>query len=184
MKLCHMMSVISAERNRPVKEKPKARLLNIVYFLKRDNVSIRVCQGLFRHVLGLTVHRLNHVAKVINQGEAPKEKRGGDHMSTKSVAKRKKVEDFIGQLRGQESHYNRSKSKRIYLPSYLNISKLHIKMYNEKVDAQYKVTYLMFRKVFVTKFNIGFSSPASDCCGQCTRLKHLTKIEKNPIKKK
>ncbi|XP_031336004.1 uncharacterized protein LOC116165583 [Photinus pyralis] len=182
MKLCHMISVLPTARKRSIKNEPKNRALNLVYFLKRENTGIRVCQTFFRNALGLTNHRISHVAKIICQGEVPKENRGGDHTSAKSATKREKVVEFIGQLKGQESHYNRAKSKRIYLPAHLSIARLH-KMFTESVDSQYKVSYLMFRKIFLTKFNIGFSSPASDCCGQCTRLTHMIKIENDPKKK-
>lgn len=35
----------------------------------------------------------------------------------------------------------------------------------------------MFRKIFIHDFNIGFSSPASDVCSKCTRLKQQYKFE-------
>lgn len=96
--------------------------------------------------------------------------------------KRDKVQEFIGKLRGTESHYNRSKSRRTYLPAHLSIKKLR-QIYNEQAENQCKVSYAMFRNVFCTKFNTGFSSPASDTCSQCTRLKYRIKSEKDQQKK-
>lgn len=49
----------------------------------------------------------------MEEGGVPKEKTGGDRLSHKSVSKKEKVRQFIGNLRGKESNYNRRKSKRI-----------------------------------------------------------------------
>ncbi|KAK4882697.1 hypothetical protein RN001_006016 [Aquatica leii] len=42
----------------------------------------------------------------------------------------------------------------------------------------------MFRSVFLNDFNIGFSSPASDVCSKCTRLKEQVKHTKDVEKRK
>ncbi|KAK9686177.1 hypothetical protein QE152_g37387 [Popillia japonica] len=73
--------------------------------------------------------RLQTIAKKIQDGSGIKETRGGDTKSKKMTLIREKVEGFIKKLKGRESHYNRSKSARIYLPSELNIRKLW-QMYN------------------------------------------------------
>lgn len=126
--------------------------------------------------------RINHIAKVLFKGDIPKETRGGDHVSTKCAAKKDKVREFIGELKGKESHYNRKKSQRIYLDASLNIKKLH-NMYLSQCNIEHRVHFSMFRRVFVTEFNIGFSSPATDICAQCTRLKYMIKRETDINKK-
>lgn len=41
----------------------------------------------------------------------------------------------------------------------------------------------MFSRIFRKEFNVGFSSPASDCCGTCMRLKYQIKSEEDKAKK-
>ena len=91
-------------------------------------------------------------------------------MSRKFSAKKEAVRKFLSNLRGYESYYRRNKSKRIYLSSELNISKLH-KQFQTSVENNLKVKFPLFYKIFEKEYNIGFSSPASDLCALCTRLK-------------
>lgn len=181
-----MISVCGTVRKRPVKDNPRQRTRAANYFLKikerRSTEVVKVCKFFFMAAVAVKNHRLFTVCKIIDSRGYPKERRGGDHVSKKSLSKREKVREFISKLRGTESHYNRSKSSRVYLPAYLSITKLR-QIYNEQAENQDQVSYSMFRNVFLTKFNIGFSSPASDTCSQCTRLKHLIKSEKDQRKK-
>lgn len=64
--------------------------------------------------------RLRNLNKYIFRGSVPVEKRGGDHRSHKSIEKKNKLREFINNLPAKVSHYNRTKSKRIYLCSELN----------------------------------------------------------------
>lgn len=178
-----MMTVYAPERKRPVKTLPKKRAFSVAYYLSKkiDKKSKRVCQSFFISALGISKNRLNTVAKVIDAGNGPKEKRGGDKISHKSEEKKIKIRDFVGKLKGRESHYNRHKSKRIYLSADLSIAKL-CRQFNEQHPDD-KTSLSMFTRVFVNDFNVGFSSPASDVCGMCTRLKRMKKIEKDPNKK-
>lgn len=57
-------------------------------------------------------------------------------------------------------------------------------MYISKcTDIQDRCSLTMFSVIFRTKFNIGFSSPATDICALCNRLKYQIKMEKDPNKK-
>ncbi|CAH1980234.1 unnamed protein product [Acanthoscelides obtectus] len=105
-------------------------------------------------------------------GSGISENRGGDRRSQKNVEKRKKVKAFIASLKGQESHYGRAKSKRIYLSAEYNITILH-RLYNDSVEESYKVNYKYFSRIFSNDFNIGFGTPATDVCGFCTRHLNL-----------
>lgn len=62
-----------------------------------------------------------------------------------------------------------------------NITKLW-KLYNHEFE-NLKVKYKFFRNIFVTDFNIGFKSPATDVCNTCTLLKNKLDIEKDASKK-
>ncbi|KAI4465463.1 hypothetical protein MML48_3g00003997 [Holotrichia oblita] len=80
-------------------------------------------------------------------GREIKENRGGDHRSHKSSVKRENVGHFIGSLKAHKSHYNRSKSKRLYLLSNQSISNL-CKLYNSKATEELKVKLRFFKNIF------------------------------------
>lgn len=183
VRLCHMLSAepVRRRRSQGLIEQKK---MTVSYFLKKRNgESIRVCQKIFTAVLGITKHRTNTVAKVILEGGTPREKRGGDRVSNKTEDKKNLVRNFIKKLKGRESHYNRKKSRRMYLSANLSIARLR-KMFNHQNEAANWVSYNMFRNIFVNEFNIGFSSPASDVCGKCARIKEQYKTETNIEKKR
>ncbi|CAG9820696.1 unnamed protein product [Phaedon cochleariae] len=182
IKLCHFISVMPVKRHRSTRE-IKQRNATVAYLLKSRKTTMRICKTFFIAVFGVTNQRIATVSKALEEGAVPKERRGGDKISHKIASKKEKVRSFIGQLRGKESHYNRSKSKRIYLSANLSVAKLQ-KLYNRKCGAEYRVSYDMFRNVFINDFNIGFSSPASDVCSKCTRLQQQLKHENDLEKKK
>nr|CAH7714926.1 unnamed protein product [Callosobruchus chinensis] len=124
---------------------------------------------------GVSAGRIRTVAKFLESGRVPKERRGGDRVSKKSLSKKNKIREFIASLPASESHYNRNKSARIYLSCELNLKKLY-QMYNTR-NNDYKVSLTMFKNVFYNNFNIGFKSPACDVCGTCLNLKHAISKE-------
>lgn len=180
-----MITIGPIERKRSVKPNPRARNFSTMFHMKPEHSKRRnrVCLKFFRAALGITKDRVNRLCKKIEAGVSLKDRRGGDKVSYKSHDKKQKIIEFIGNLKGRESHYNRSKSKRIYLAPELSIAKLH-KMYNSQCNNPTDHCSLtMFKVIFRTKFNIGFSSPASDSCAFCTRMRHKIKIEKDANKK-
>lgn len=120
----------------------------------------------------------------MRRGEVPKENRGGDQISHRLATSRNEVREFLKNLRGQESHYGRNKSRRIYLNSNLSIASLY-KHYKGAIQCQEipKVSFSTFHRIFSNEFNIGFKSPACDICSMCQRLKHSILREKDPVKK-
>ena len=97
-----------------------------------------------------------------------------DRCSPKQLPKFERVKQFIDNFKAQEIHYNRNKSKRLYLHSSLTIRKMW-KMYNSRADAEFQVKYCYFHKVFSTQFNLGFESPATDVCSYCERTQFRIK---------
>lgn len=131
--------------------------MSTTYFLNdQHNKNRPVCKAMFLKTFSLKKDRVSHIAKVIFEGKTPKETRGGDRRSTKSAEKKEKLREFLRKLPACESHYNRSKSKRIYLSCDLNQRKLR-QIYNESVPQTLKVTKTMFQNVFAKDFNIGFN---------------------------
>lgn len=96
------------------------------YFLPtRDFGKIPVCQKFLLSVLpkvGRT--RLKRIARNVHASKPMEDKRGGDRKSHLSLAKKESVREFVRNLRGTESHYNRQKSKRIYLSCDLSVQKI------------------------------------------------------------
>lgn len=155
--------------------KPKPHSVSTTYtFPTIKGLEISVCKTFFLHLTKFSADRVRYILKQVKLGKPICENRGGDHVSHKSLQKKNAVREFIGNLRGTESHYNRKKSKRIYLHCSLNIRKLHT-IYNSSTQPNLKVSLSMFRRIFLQEFNIGFRSPASDVCGFCTMLNNKLK---------
>lgn len=184
--LCRYLAVAAPVRKRKVNKpgvKSKSHRISIIYNLPRPKKSIGcvpVCRNFFLDVCGVNRNRILRIARNLHEGEIFKENRGGDQISHKSAEKKERIKEFIRNLPAKESHYNRKKSCRIYLSSDLSIRKL-AKIYT--TSSSEKVSYFMFRNVFLTKFNIGFASPASDICTFCLRSKNQISVERDPIKK-
>lgn len=170
---------IKRRRPRPINKNKKQKAgglhkYTVKYFLKSKKMTLRVCRKLFLNILKVGRTRVQNISNAKFEGNSIEEKRGGDRKSHQSTEKRNSVRTFIGRLRGTESHYNRNKSRRIYLSCDLSIKKLH-KLYNESTEPTHKVHFAMFYRIFVNEFNIGFRSPASDTCSRCTFLTNKIK---------
>lgn len=76
------------------------------------------------HLTKLKDNRLQHILVTLEEGRPFVERRGGDRVSKNFESKKNSVRNFTGNLQGTESHYNRNKSKRIYLQGDLSIKKL------------------------------------------------------------
>lgn len=145
---------------------------------------IPVCQKTFMDAL---LVKKDRVKGIINRyyssgGNHPTENRGGDRKSEKYLPKMLSVQWFIEKFKCEESHYCRSKTKRLYLPAGLNIKKMW-RMYNAERDIDLRVKQSFFRKIFNTNYNIGFGSPRTDVCSTCISLQERIKAEKDPLKK-
>nr|CAI5853289.1 unnamed protein product [Callosobruchus analis] len=116
---------------------------------------------------GISLKRLHTITKNMMCGKDIKENRGGDWRSAKNLTKRNNVIQFIGKLKEKESHYNRMKSRRLYLSANLNITRLW-KIYDSSTTENFKVKKSFFCTIFRNNFNIG---PASDVCSFCFRKK-------------
>lgn len=182
-KIAHFLRVHHPKGKKSYKNVQSVR---VTYMLKdTNNILQPVCQKFICAALSLSQRRLLTIAKqVLSNGEI-KESRGGDRRSKFYVNNKQAVIEFIGNLKGRMSHYNRKKSARIYLPSELNISKLY-RMYNASVEQRLCVKKTFFCNIFATKFNIGFGTPATDVCSFCYQLKNnlknaVTNEEKNSL---
>ncbi|BES91839.1 transposon protein [Nesidiocoris tenuis] len=169
--LTQHLSAYEPERRRVQQPKVK-RNVSVSYFMKTSdsNKMVQVCKGFFCFAFGISSHRVLAVGKRISTGSLPKEKRGGDHKSYRFTKQREAVREFIRKLKCTESHYGRNKSARVYLPAGTSVRKL-LNAYNEAAQPGSQVQFSFFYKILTRDFNIGVSSPATDVCGTCTRLK-------------
>ena len=122
--------------------------------LNRADVRVHVCRSVFLNILGITKHRVIGVFQRFKRDGSliPQETRGGNRKESLYKEKQELVIKFIKGLRAVESHYNRAKSRRIYLSSDLNITKIW-KMYNASVSDNVQVKESYFRHIFLTRFN-------------------------------
>lgn len=163
------------------KTKPRSFATTYRFPIGLGNEQVPVCSSFFLHLTRYTKEKLRHVNKILKKSDNFVENRGGDRVSHKSILKKNSIREFIGNLRGKESHYNRNKSKRIYLSCDLSIKKLS-EIYNKSVTLDLQASKGMFRRLFCREFNIGFRSPASDVCSYCTMLDNKIKNTVGPEK--
>lgn len=85
------------------------------------------------------------------------------------------VRTFIENLPALPSHYNRKKSKRLYLPQvFKNMSNLYrIYCKDCEINTQEIVTDTIFREIFNGEYDIGFHTPKKDKCALCTKIENL-----------
>lgn len=174
-------SEVKRRRARPVamnkKQKPGGdHEYNVSYSLPTlEFGKIPVCKKFFLSIVsGIGRTRLKNIVHKVHCCQPIEEKRGGDRVGDLNLMKKEKVREFIGNLKGTESHYNRNKSKRIYLSCDLSIRKLWT-LYNSQASPDMKVAQTMFRRIFTREYNLGFRSPASDACSTCCLLKEKIK---------
>lgn len=118
VQLCHMISVFSTLRKRPVKGNPRQRVRPASFFLRiKIRRTAAVCRNFFMITVRVKNHRLFIICKRLLIEGIPQRSRWGSCLKKKW----EKVHEFISKLRGIESHYNRSKSRRIYLPAHFSI---------------------------------------------------------------
>ena len=95
-----LLSFISANdsQKKQARNYTKSKNISVKYFMKTDfHGMVSVCKEFFCFGMGISKSRVLRVAKLINSGEIPKEKHGGDRLKNKFVAKKKKSsKNFFG----------------------------------------------------------------------------------------
>lgn len=136
------ISTTSCQRRRPRVGNRKAKDSTIRCFvLNGVKQMVLVCKEACRSILRITKHRIAYMSNQFKKtGASPRENRGGNHKNRSYEPKREAVQKFIKRLKCVEYHYCRSKSgvRKKYLPSHLNIVKLH-KAYSDQCNNNEKV---------------------------------------------
>lgn len=157
----------------------------IEYNLRKANGRvIKICKKAFFRILKVSEFRVKRICKIhLKTGLMPNERRGGDRKSNVFQNKKAAIVAFIKKFKVLEIHYCRSKIKhRQYLSSDLSINKIS-KMYNNQAEPELRVKRSYFRKIFNSKFNIGFKTPGTDKCSTCSMYDEQIKFAKNHAKK-
>ncbi|CAH1990607.1 unnamed protein product [Acanthoscelides obtectus] len=143
-KLSHLIE-IGTPRRKKRSDFTRNPNITVHYNVWSSNSKKRICQKMFLKIFGISQKRIQNISRQMKAGSGISENRGGDRRSQKKVEKRKKVKAFIANLKGQESHYGRAKSKRIYLSAEYNITILH-RLYNDSVEESYKLSTERWRE--------------------------------------
>lgn len=138
--------------------------------------KVQVCRKAFSQISGINEKRIQRVCKRhFSTGSLATDNRGGDTRSQSMIQQRGAVKEFIENLVPLESHYCRSRQAwRVYLPSHLNIASLW-EQYNSTKEKHLNVKYQFFICIFISDYNIGFGSPATDQCSKCLQFKERLK---------
>ena len=107
------------------------------------------------------------------KGVARPENRGGARNIARNQTRREAVQNHIQSFTCRASHYaRRSAPGRKYLPTDLNVKKMH-ELFIQQNDEQ--VTYALYYSVFMYDFNLAFGHPAVDICSTCLKSKFQLK---------
>ena len=154
---------------------PETLILLFLYYLsvKPDilfpYLSLSFYFILFYH-FGVKKDRLANIAKYwMSKGVARPENLCGARNIARNQTRREAVQNHIQSFSCRASHYaRRSAPGRKYLPTDLNVKKMH-----EQNDEQ--VTYALYYSVFMYNFNLAIGHPAVDICSTCLKSKFQLK---------
>ncbi|GAB1608643.1 hypothetical protein Ahia01_001148700 [Argonauta hians] len=155
-------------RRRPRQDEANAKFRNNTYEynvqFSRDGKhnSLRVCFDAFKSLFGITGRRVQTIRESLAKtGHAPTDMRGrhDNHPHKLSSETYDAIISHIKSFRGKKSHYALRKTHRLYLPETLNVSKMHqLFLTIHHIDISFET----YRKIFTTKFNVGFGYPRKD----------------------
>lgn len=161
------------------------RKCTLVYSLSSSNSSStgkqQVCKNFFLGTLDISGKKIETVMKkTLDTGVVEEDKRGFTPAPNKISENRKEiVRSHINSIQVIESHYCRTASKRMYLPSGLSENRLYqdyLKYCEEHNETP--VTSSFYKHIFTTEYNYGFHRPKKDQCDYCTEFKNKSEEEK------
>ncbi|KAL4142128.1 hypothetical protein QTP88_004645 [Uroleucon formosanum] len=182
-----LIKLQAISRNRPRKNS-KPKKISCFYKFRIGNVEKCVRKKAFCSILGIGKSRVERIVKLMqNNVPSPVDKRGkhNNRSNKKSDIVMFQIESHIESFPARQSHYSRSKNENVkYLTPDLNITKMY-ELYMLKYEPdtwksiQDKfegvkpiVSYDLYRKHFLTNYNLSFGYPRSDTCQTCDRLQN------------
>ena len=150
------------------------------YITTARKERVPVCFQAFMRITQMSKSRLNLLNRKMHVEGYVSDKRGGFRQQHKYSEQKEDIKEFINQFPPKESHYCRSKVKRLYLHSDLNIQKMFRLYKKEKAGTKFEKTVKpsYFRFVFRTYFNLGFGAPVTDACSTCISLQERIRASK------
>lgn len=186
MYLAGLISVLPVKQRRS-KNEVCANLHDASYAFRvriqvdEKTVEVPVCFKAFLSLHGIGKKRIETIQKSLKaSGTVSKDKRGSNikkHKLPELVLR--KIKSHISSFRGRNSHYSRSKTRKLYLPEDLNIKKMY-KIYLELKNPP--VSYETYRHIFNTNFNISFGYPRSDTCSSCDQFLAELKVLQSKLR--
>ncbi|KAJ4435584.1 hypothetical protein ANN_18200 [Periplaneta americana] len=163
------------------------RTTSFSYFLIVRNLRIRVCKQFYLGTLNISqkpVYTAHNTKNSETNLPAP-DMRGKTVNSLRKLPEELKfnVMSHIQSFPTVEAHYCRANTTRQYLDSNLSVAKMY-DLYKETCEKEQTspVKLSMYRRIFVTHFNLGFHEPKSDKCDTC-ELYRLAKTQSNTTEK-
>ena len=158
------------------KTEVSSRMCNIHYFVKVNEIDVRICKEEFIAVHGLqqSRKRLQLLSKQLAGGNStPSSDKRGTHLNRKNRISQKtyeSIKEHIESVPKFTSHYGRKKNpEKVYLDHDLSISSLYKDYYVLWCEQKgiKPASENIYRRVFSTQYNIGFKLPKSDTCKSC-----------------
>lgn len=151
--------------------------LSFHYRIQINSEEMLICKRAFLKIFAVSNKRMQLLTIQIKEGMSisKTDERGTHQNRPKSISAEVKqlVKNHISSFPTSESHYSRSQNPyRRYLSPLLNIKKmysLYLELHKLKPGDDHYVKESYYRNIFVTEFNIGFSSPKSDTCTTCDK---------------
>lgn len=188
--LCRQVKVSSVERRRGCKGHRKPKSLSCSYYLPLadSEADVRVCQNFFCKTLSLSKKSVMYVIQNRNdlgQFVSPNLQKGKTPACKTSDAREQQVREHIMSFPVVESHYCRADTTAKYLSADLNIAQMY-RLYRStfctEKHIEDPVSAGVYRRIFVTDFNIRFFMPKKDQCCVCNAYYSAKDDEKEKLK--
>lgn len=153
----------------------KPRTCANCYKVRQGQVSIRVCRKAFASLHGVSLKRVELIARQISQDKriTPRAERRGKHTSRPNKIceeTRKKIYNHILSFPARTSHYSRKDNiDTKYLSPELNVKRMH-QLFLQKFPECANVSFDFYFRYFKLHFNFRFGHPRSDTCQTCDNI--------------
>lgn len=140
--------------------------------------DVRICLLTFCNTFGVAARRVQLCGEKILNGKMDcGDMRGGarKNLMSRPTQWNEKIIEHIKSFTTYESHYAWKKSpNKLFLSPDLNVSKMYrlflAKHASEFLSGKPPVSRKWYHNIFLTKFNLSFSTPKVDTCSTCDAL--------------
>lgn len=167
------VNIIPVKRKRTLAQNSR-RSLTYQYFFMKEGVQVQVCLQFLLKTLNITQKLVrNSVQGKIKEN---RDRRGKHEPKNKTTPEQiNEFKNFIDSLPAVPSHYCRSSSSKLYLPSDIkSIANLY-RMYSSVIKDRENIPLGLtcFKNFFKRDYNIGIHVPKKDKCIRCERYKNI-----------